>query len=826
MRILTHLFISIAMLIGIAFSVAAENITTSVKGKVIDSNSNEPIPYASVALEGSSMGAVTNFEGEFIIENVPVGHYHVIATCVGYKLEAKELDLKGGVNKALEFKIAEDFIGLDQVVVTADRNKIQRKDAPVVVNSISTKLLEQTAALTLADGLVFSPGLRVENDCGNCGFSQVRMNGMEGPYTQILINSRPIFSGLAGVYGLEHIPASMIQRVEVVRGGGSALFGGNAIAGTINIITKDPISNSFKAGLKYGIIGVGVNDSGSAASDITADFNASVVSEDHQSGIFVFGMNRQRDDWDGNKDGYSELVTMENISAGLRAYHRFSDLAKLTLEYHVVDEYRRGGDKLNLKAHEATIAEEVSHRINSGGFAWDQYFNQDRISKLSIYASGQSIDRDSYYGAATTLDENGVELVTPVPDYGAYGQTDDLAVSAGAQFFTKFDRLFFAPADIVLGLENVYNSLKDDKLGYYDYTNNTFVETTNIADQTSNTVGAFAQSKWDLGAVKFLMGVRMDSYKIENSADGSSYSNTVFSPRANALFGISKAAQLRMSYARGFRAPQIFDEDLHIEASTARRVIHELAADLTEEKSNSYTVSWDYTKTLGKTQAYFLAEGFYTQLIDPFFNEFSDVDAEGNMVMIRKNANGAVVKGMNFEFKIAPSYKFDYQMGFTIQSSKYDDPVDQGNDADEESTTTDEILRTPHHYGYFAMNWKPIHEFTATLSGSYTGTMTLVHLGAGFDEEGNKIFGALDKYGNEIQESLVKTDDFMDLGINLSYHFDLGKDVKLQFDLGVKNIFNSFQDDFDYGSARDAGYVYGPLNPRTIYLGVKLGNIL
>ena len=93
--------------------------------------------------------------------------------------------------------------------------------------------------------------------------------------------------------------------------------------------------------------------------------------------------------------------------------------------------------------------------------------------------------------------------------------------------------------------------------------------------------------------------------------------------------------------------------------------------------------------------------------------------------------------------------------------------------------------------------------------------MSLIHLGGGADE-----------MGNEIQESLVKSDRFTDLGINFSYHFDLGRDVKLQFDCGVKNIFNSFQDDFDYGSARDAGYVYGPLNPRTVYFGVKLGNIL
>lgn len=815
MKLLIKIVAGLVVLVSLGFSALAENTTTSIKGTVVDGNSNEPIPYASVAIEGSSLGAVTNFEGEFVIDQVPVGHHHLIASCVGYKLDTKELTIKRGLNNDIEFKIVEDFIGLDQIVVTADRNSIQRKDAPVVVNSISTKLLEQTSAVTLADGLAFSPGLRVENDCGNCGFSQVRMNGLEGPYTQILINSRAIFSGLAGVYGLEHIPANMIQRVEVVRGGGSALFGGNAIAGTINIITKDPVSNSFKAGVKYGAVGLGVDGSGSLASDITADFNASVVSDDSRSGIFIFGMNRQRDAWDANDDGYSELVKLENISAGLRAYHRVNDLAKLTLEYHVVDEYRRGGDQLDLKAHEATIAEEVSHRINSGGLSWDQFFNEDRISKLSVYASAQSIDRESYYGAATTEDEDGNELETPIPDYSAYGQTDDFALSTGAQFFTKFDRFLFAPADITVGAENVYNSLKDDKLGYYDYESAEYVETTNIADQTSNTIGTFAQSKWDMGPVKFLLGLRMDSYKIENTTDDSEYTNTVFSPRANALISISEAAQFRMSYARGFRAPQIFDEDLHIEASTARRIIHVLADDLTEETSNSYTLSWDYSKSLGKMQTYFLAEGFYTQLIDPFFNEYSDVDEDGNLVSVKTNANGAVVKGMNFEFKLAPSYKFDFQMGLTLQSSKYDDVVDQGEDDDTENSSTDEILRTPETYGYFAINWKPLHEFTATLSGSYTGPMTLVHLGGGDD-----------KFGNEIQESLVKSDDFMDVALNLSYHFDLGRDVKLQFDCGVKNIFNSFQDDFDYGSARDASYVYGPMNPRTIYLGVKLGNIL
>jgi outer membrane receptor for ferrienterochelin and colicins len=785
---------------------ANPTVVRTIRGKVLDANTHKPVPYANVAVEGTSIGAVTNFEGEFLIERVPVGKHHVVATCIGYQTSKKPLSVSVERNGELTFEIAEDFIGLDQVVVTADRNAVTRKDAPVVVNSISTKLLEQTSSATLADGLCFTPGLRVENDCNNCGFSQVRMNGLEGPYTQILINSRPIFSGLASVYGLEHIPSSLIQRIEVVRGGGSALFGGNAIAGTINIITKDPVRNSFKAGVKYGSVGVGADGADSPAGDMTADFNASVVSEDRKSGLFLFGMKRNRDEWDANKDNFSDLVKIENLSAGFRAYHRFGELSKLTLEYHAVDEYRRGGDQLDLHAHEAEVAEEVEHKIQSGGLVWDQFFNETRNSKLSFYASGQTIDRKSYYGARK---DDGT------PDYGAYGNTDDLAVSAGVQFFTKMDNFLIAPADITLGVEDVYNELEDNKLGYYDAASKKNIPTTVIADQSSNTIGAFAQSKWDLGFASFLLGVRMDSYEIENSVDNSSYSNTVFSPRANVLFDLSQAIQLRLSYARGFRAPQIFDEDLHIEASQARRVIHKNNPNLKEEKSNSYTASLDFTKSFGQVQTYFLVEGFYTRLYDPFVNEYSDEDGDGNLVSLRQNGDDATVTGMNVEFKIAPSPKVDFQMGMTLQTSEYEKTADWGEDDDASNSSTDKILRTPNRYGYFAMNWKPVHEFTATFNGSYTGPMHLIHLPGGND-----------KFGNEIKtESLVKTDDFMDFGINLAYHIDLSGDVKMEFDLGMKNIFNSFQDDFDRGPARDAGWVYGPLNPRTIYFGVKIGNI-
>lgn len=112
-----------------------------------------------------------------------------------------------------------DVFLLDQVVVTSSKSEVKRRESPSLVNVMTGKLLTTVGACSLADGLDFQPGVRVENDCQNCGFTQVRINGLNGHYSQILMNSRPVFSALTGVYGLEQIPANMIDRIEVMRGG-------------------------------------------------------------------------------------------------------------------------------------------------------------------------------------------------------------------------------------------------------------------------------------------------------------------------------------------------------------------------------------------------------------------------------------------------------------------------------------------------------------------------------------------------------------------------------------------------------------------------------
>lgn len=199
-----------------------------ISGHVIVKGTEENIPYATVLIIGSGQGTVSNEEGQFEFRKLPAGKYKLRVSAVGYKTQEKEVTVSKDFTAVIHFPMEEESFMTDEVVVSANRNEVSRKAAPVVVNVMSTKLFEMVNSTDLAKTLNYQSGLRVENNCQNCGFPQVRINGLEGPYSQILINSRPVVSALSGVYGLEQIPVNMIERIEVVRGGGSALFGANA----------------------------------------------------------------------------------------------------------------------------------------------------------------------------------------------------------------------------------------------------------------------------------------------------------------------------------------------------------------------------------------------------------------------------------------------------------------------------------------------------------------------------------------------------------------------------------------------------------------------
>jgi outer membrane receptor for ferrienterochelin and colicins len=270
-----------------------------------------------------------------------------------------------------------------------------------------------------------------------------------------------------------------------------------------------------------------------------------------------------------------------------------------------------------------------------------------------------------------------------------------------------------------------------------------------------------------------------------------------------------------VSYAQGYRAPQVFDEDLHIEASGSRKVVHRNDPDLKQESSHSLTGSADMVGRVGNTTISLLAEGFYTRLLDPFTNVFGSTDENGVLIYTRTNAEeGATVAGMNFEADLVPGKYLVIKAGYTLQMNRYDKP--------QEFNET-RFFRTPQAYGYVMGDIKPLKKFGISFTGNYTGRMLVPHFGLDPETADPSEMLALNK-GEVIEgERLEVSHPFYDLGVKLRYTIRLNG-AKLQLLGGVKNLFNAFQSDFDRGFYRDPGYVYGPNQPRMVYIGFKLGN--
>ena len=738
-----------------------DNSDAHIYGHVIDKATGEHLPYIFVLLKGTTIGVSTENTGHYMIRNVPEGTFVVEVSAVGYKTQSREVTIKKGRSYEINFVLEEDRVQLDGVIVSATRSETTRRTSPTLVNVVGMDIYNKTNSSTVAQGLAFQPGVRVENNCQNCGFQQVRINGLDGQYTQILIDSRPIFSSLAGVYGIEQLPANMVDRIEVMRGGGSALFGSSAIAGTVNIITKEPIRNS--ASISHTLTSIGLSPS----FHNTTDINASIVSEDNKLGLAVFGQNTLKDAWDANGDGFTELSKISGQTVGFRGYVKTGYYSKITAEYHHLEEFRRGGDQLDLPPHEVMIAEQTKHGINTGGLKFD-WFSKNQKHRFNAFASMQHIGRESYYGAG--MDPN------------AYGKTTDLTWVAGAQYIYRFTKCLFMPADLTAGLEYNEDYLRDNMWGYNRTT-----------DQTVRIVSAYAQNEWKNERWGILIGGRLDKHNL--------IKGLIFSPRANLRYNPTKNINLRASYSYGFRAPQAFDEDLHIDNVGGTVSMIRLAEDLKVEKSQSVSVSADIYHSWGNWQANVLVEGFFTDLGDVFALKEIGFDSNGVLIKERYNESGARVFGGNLEGKVAWKNVFQIQLGMTAQSSKYKEARSWADDVE----ATRRMFRTPDFHAYVTASYNPLKQLTLALSGTYTGKMLIEHHA-----------GMIEKNRTE------ETPAFCDMGFKAAYEFDIYKSFKLQLNAGVQNMFNSFQKDFDSGADRDSGYIYGPTLPRTVYFGVKL----
>ena len=746
------------------------------QGKTISgtvSASNNFVESVTISLNDGQEVTTSNANGYYEFTNLSAGVYEIVVTGVAFKTSIKSIVVSENSTYTLNFELSNFENYLSEVVVTGTKTFKRKTESAVIVHVLDSKTLNNLQVCNLAEGLKFQPGLRVETDCQTCNYQQLRMNGLAGGYSQILINGRPIFSPLMGLYGMEQLPVNMIDRIEVVRGGGSSLYGSSAIGGTVNVITKIPTRDSFELNSTY-------HNLDAESSDYQLNGNASFVSENRDAGVSLFMTHRKRDFFDANGDNFSEIPKIENNSVGANLFFNPTENQKLEISLSNLNEYRFGGEMVDKPAYLNQQSEERKHKIWLGSLDYQINFN-DKKSSLITYAAWQNTDRTHYTGIfPETAPEIQNHLENP-----PYGVSDNETMQGGLQFNYRLDHFLKGSNVLTVGSEYISDKIYDI-IPSYNY----------LVDQHTKNLGSFLQSDWEiLPSLNLLSGVRMDVHNL--------IARVIFSPRLALLYKLKETTQFRLSYGTGFRAPQAFDTDLHIAfaGGGVSRVIYD--PNLKEERSKSWSASVNYDKATENFIAGFTLEGFYTHLNNAFILENIGNDEFGE-IFEKQNGDGATVQGITIELRANYNKKVQLETGFTFQTARFDNAV---NYIDGIAPTRD-FLRTPNQYGFATLTMNATERLKINLNTVFTGSMKIAHFA-----------GA----PNQTTDEFVNTKTFSEVNSKIAYTIP-SKKYDLNFEIygGLKNMFNQYQTDFDLGKNRDSNYVYGPALPRTIFFGLKI----
>jgi outer membrane receptor for ferrienterochelin and colicins len=735
---------------ALAGAAQAENpqspIGATIIGRVVDAN-RVPIPKAVVLIPEFSRSVETDLDGRFAISGIPAGKFHLEVHIQRYlPFISDEYDSTKPID---EFRIMMYVMPSEEIVVTATQTEKMFAEEPVKTEVITNTSIERKDASNLATALAMTTGVRVENDCQNCNFTQVRINGMEGKYSQILIDSSPVMTAMTGVYGLEQIPADMLDRIEIIKGAGSALYGGNAVAGVINVITKEPLDNHVDLTIRQEAI------CGKPATNI--GFHTAYVSPSRNTRAFFFADHHRRSAVDLNEDDVSEIGKLSSSSFGANLYNDFPSIGgKLKLGFFRIVEDRRGGDQLSKLPHDSGICEWIKSDQLCFDSRWDHTLS--RRAHYTLGFSYMDAKRETYYGSHE--------------DPNAYGTTANPLFTLSSQFNYQAKGHLLSG-----GFQYKQDKITDEALGY-----------NRLIDEKYGEAGLFVQDEWTpLPWLRFLGGLRFNKH--------TALSEMIITPRASLLVNITKNLDLRLAVSTGFRAPQVFDEDLHITQVGGEGLLIVNSPDLREERATSLFAGFDFGHQWADRLIQLSIEGFYTRVSGTFV--FQEIEfTESARVLERINGAGAWVAGASLNVGLMTGSGINFSSGWTLQRSRLDEP--------ETEFDSMRFFRTPDFYGFARLGYPVPSIADFELSVEYTGSMYLPHY-AGFIEE----------------DRLEGTGDFWVLNARAKRKLPFASEG-CSLIIGVFNVFNAYQNDLDKGINRDSGYVYGPNRPRTFYVGLHL----
>ena len=543
--------------------------TVSSDGKVLGFS-------ATVFIEGSALGGATNELGMYEIRGIPAGTYSVFATAVGYVRAQKRVTLSASGSVVLDFNLEQDLALLGEVVVSGTMKAVNKLESAVPVEVYTPRFFKANPTPSVYEALQTVNGVRPQINCAVCNTGDIHINGLEGPYTMVLIDGMPVVSGLSTVYGLNGIPASLIERVEVVKGPASTLYGSEAVGGLINVITKQTTNAPRVAFDAFGSTWGEIN------ADIAAKFNAGKRAES------LIGVNRfyfdQRIDKDG--DGFTDMTLQDRLSVFNKWNFKRPGNRLFTLAARFVQEERFGGD---------VDWEEAEHR--GGNEVYGESIYTDRWEAFGVYELPMK-EQVQVQFSANGHAQNSV-----------YGDTEYIADQRIGFGQLLWNKTMGERHAVLTGLTMRYT--------YYDDNTPATANADSLTPQNQPThtylPGVFVQNEISLNPEnKLLIGMRYD----RNSLHGN-----IFTPRLNYKWNSSdKRNTLRVSFGTGYRVANVFTED-HAALTGARDVI--IAQDLLPETSINGNVN--YVRrifTRGEGIIGLDATAFYTHFDNKIFPDY------------------------------------------------------------------------------------------------------------------------------------------------------------------------------------------------------------
>lgn len=796
MKKITFLFICLLIMVG----ASAQKTDAMLFGHVTDKATKKHIPYATIFVKGYNKGTATDASGHFKMANLPLGKQTVIAQFVGYKLQEIEVFMEQGKGVQLFFELEEDALNLEQVVVTGTRTQHYIKNVPIRTEIVTAQALKNKNAWNVFEALEGVPGIRVENQCQFCNFSMVRMQGLGAEHTQVLINGQPIYSGLASVYGLEQIGTGDVDRIEIVKGAGSALYGSSAVAGAINIVTKEPSGNpSVSADLQAG--NHGSQNYNLTASIRNENIGLNVYAQRIQHGVIDATGEGETRAQVKKKDGISDRVEskLNNLGFGLFVYHPFFEKDKLIIRGKAISEKRAGGtitdDMFQNPYTEGTENIETNRRDAELTYTMPVGENSEFNFSAAYVNHKRQATNDSFLSdyKKTHKDEKpNVEFMRPyiakensfTPSVTFASKLGNHNLLIGAQgYFTRLN-------------ESGLYAVVDEKSNYYGEAYKS------TGKKHANEFGAFIQDEWNVSP-RFVIvpGVRIDrhssgeSYESDKKVFDSAFPSTKFNkttinPRLALKYTLTPNVTLRANFGTGFRAPYGFSEDLHL-CSGSPRVWK--SSGMKGERSYSYNLSVDYYGD----HLQMSANLFRTDLK----NRIDFVPAEDKVKALGYtyewvNVDNAYVQGIELSLLANIARNLNVGVDATFNKGKY-----KHNRSDWENTPYAKISRNiprfPTTTGNLKIEYTPA-TWAFTLTGAYQGKMYIDYM-----------------KDDEVPTKIKETSPF------IAFNGRVSKSLNNFFKIyaGANNILGYIQDEKHLDNA---AFIYAPLYGTLCYAGISI----